>query len=1165
MNRQEWPANLRNPLTTLTVVLVMTWAALAALSWLSYRSWHNVQLREERLFRIEELRGSIIHLDEVLTMSARMAASTGEPRWENRYRLFEPQLDSAIKVAMALAPGVHSGQAAAETDAANIKLVEMENLAFDLVRHGRAEEAKKVLFSDEYESQKHIYAKGMERFAAGLADAVSAARKRGQRLRFLQTRAMLLLIPFLIVGWVVAFRAVRNWKTILAKQAEELVEINQLLDQKVADRTVTLRERVKELTCLHQIRNDVHENLSVEELCPRILGHLARAMAFPEVTSPRIELCDRRFDRDGGTNELTHGLHAAVEAAGQVLGRLSVFYTQDKPFILPYEQDLVNAVAKIVAQYIERKQAEEALRESEERHRILFESSRDAFMTLAPPSWRFTSGNPATVEMFRTKDEAQFTSLGPWELSPDMQPDGRSSDEKAREMIETAMREGSHFFEWTHKRLGGEDFPATVLLTRMELGSQTLLQATVRDITAQKLAARRSQEAKEYTDSIISSMTDMLVVISPDGTIATVNDAAYNRLGYPKDQLIGQPATLLFEEETLQYILFQHALPVKRTVLRRLVKEGSVCNVEKTLRTKSGERIPVLLSGAVMRDEEDGILGSVCLAFDITERKQIERQQQQYAIALEGQKQAMEELYGAAEAATRAKSEFLANMSHEIRTPMTAILGYADILAGSLQHPEHLEAVNTIRRNGDHLLEIINGILDLSKIEAGKLQLERVTCAPSAILADVVSLMRVRADAKRLALKLEYAGPCPETILTDPTRLRQILINLVGNAIKFTETGEVRIVARLIDHDSPKPRLACEVVDTGVGMTPQQVDGLFQPFQQADGSTSRNFGGTGLGLAISKRLAKMLGGDISVSSEPDTGSTFTVTIDTGPLSGVTMLDRPSEAVATPAPTHSNNRLRGSQALLNCRILLAEDGPDNQRLIAFLLKKAGAEVSLAENGQVAYDEALAARARDGPFDVILMDMQMPVMDGYEATRRLREADYLGPIVALTAHAMAEDRQQCLDAGCDDYATKPIDRDRLINMMVRFAEKRADKSSVPQRPEFIYSSLAADRHLGELVDMFVQEMPGRITALQAQANTRNWEQLARTAHQLKGSAGSYGFHEITPCAARLEVAARDPQQEDRILATLNGLLSLCRRARSGTSPADQSTPNAPPQIV
>ena len=409
------------------------------------------------------------------------------------------------------------------------------------------------------------------------------------------------------------------------------------------------------------------------------------------------------------------------------------------------------------------------------------------------------------------------------------------------------------------------------------------------------------------------------------------------------------------------------------------------------------------------------------------------------------------------EAANRSKSEFLANMSHEIRTPMTAILGYTDILLteeGIEKAPTHYrEAVETIKRNGDHLLSLINDILDLSKIEAGKIEIEQIACAPAAVLADVVSLMRVRADARGLSLKLEYAGPVPETVLTDPTRLRQILVNLIGNAIKFTETGEVRIVARLIDGDAPEPKLACEVVDTGIGMTPEQMQKLFQPFQQADASTTRKFGGTGLGLVIGKRLAELLGGDIAVSSTPGKGSTFTVSINTGPLVGVAMLDRPREAIAASASAGSRSDTPIQQILLNCRILLAEDGSDNQRLITFLLKKAGAEVTVVEDGKAALELALVALAGQGrrsgdptaPFDLILMDMQMPIMDGYEATRRLRAEGYTGPIIALTAHAMATDRQKCLDAGCDDYAIKPIELQRLLEVVARWAAQDASGRS------------------------------------------------------------------------------------------------------------------------
>jgi len=404
-----------------------------------------------------------------------------------------------------------------------------------------------------------------------------------------------------------------------------------------------------------------------------------------------------------------------------------------------------------------------------------------------------------------------------------------------------------------------------------------------------------------------------------------------------------------------------------------------------------------------------------------------------------------------AESATRAKSDFLANMSHEIRTPMTAILGFADVLLHEdgldRAPPDRRRAIETIQRNGEHLLGVINDILDVSKIESGKMSVEAIACSPFQIVEDVVALMRLRAEVKGLQLVKEYCFPIPAQVHSDPTRIRQILMNLVGNAIKFTESGSVKIrTSFLFD---PVPRLGFDVIDTGLGMAPDQSSKLFQPFSQADSSTTRRFGGTGLGLTICKRLAEMLGGGISFSSASGVGTTFSFWVDAGILDGVPLRDcersEPPREVEIPHPARRETDRLPPQPLRGLRLLLAEDGPDNQRLIAFLLRKAGADVIIVENGQEAVHIATVAAAEHRPFDVVLMDMQMPVMDGYEATAMLRREGYRDPIVALTANAMAGDRERCLASGCDDFATKPIEKLRLFETILSAAGRATSNSA------------------------------------------------------------------------------------------------------------------------
>jgi signal transduction histidine kinase/CheY-like chemotaxis protein len=440
-------------------------------------------------------------------------------------------------------------------------------------------------------------------------------------------------------------------------------------------------------------------------------------------------------------------------------------------------------------------------------------------------------------------------------------------------------------------------------------------------------------------------------------------------------------------------------------------------------------------------------------------------QQREQRLAGDAKREALEQFLQAAQRANESKSAFLATMSHEIRTPMTAILGYGELLAERIEDPENLEIVGTIMRNGEYLLGILNDILDISKIEAGRLEVQRVPSSVHQVVAEVIGLMQVRAQAKGLQLTATSEGTIPDTILTDPLRLRQILTNLVGNALKFTERGEVWLRLRLCGLPS-KPCLELQVLDTGIGMSQEQLTHLFQPFSQVDAEVSRRYSGTGLGLVISKRLAEMLGGDIAVQSILGKGSAFTLTIDPGAVDGVSRSPYRDAAAAKEASPRTG---RASQIPPGCRVLLAEDNPDNQRLIQTILSKAGIQVTLANNGQEAVDKVLAAieaadrdrLPRQRAFDVILMDFDMPVLNGLDATRRLRQEGYRAPIVALTAHTMHQEIDRCLEAGCDLHLSKPIDREKLLDVIASMtnlserSEQAARAESSPPRFPFPFA--------------------------------------------------------------------------------------------------------------
>jgi CheY-like chemotaxis protein/HPt (histidine-containing phosphotransfer) domain-containing protein len=493
-----------------------------------------------------------------------------------------------------------------------------------------------------------------------------------------------------------------------------------------------------------------------------------------------------------------------------------------------------------------------------------------------------------------------------------------------------------------------------------------------------------------------------------------------------------------------------------------------------------------------------------------------------------------------AEAASAAKTRFLAHMSHEIRTPLTALLGFADMLAApTLGDSDRINYAMIVRRNGEHLLSVINDVLDLAKIEAQKLQVEIIDCSPVAVLGDVESLMRVRATERGLAFEVGLETPIPTVVRSDPTRLRQVLLNLVGNSIKFTEHGGVRLLASFEPGASV---LRLTVADTGIGMTQAQLERLFRPFEQGDLSMTRRFGGSGLGLAISHALIVAMGGTIGATSTPGVGSQFTITLPVPVTDGLALVASLADGRrSSVAPDSPPTALTGT-------VLLVEDGPDNQILLTTLLRGYGLSVAIAENGAVALARALSAWRAGTPYDLVLMDMQMPVMDGYEATRRMRAEGYDGPVVAVTAHAMRDELERCLGAGCDEYVRKPIERTHLLTVLQRFLP-RSPTVSAPNADEApLVCEFADDPDMREIVERFVAALPDRVAAMRAALDTADPAALQRLAHQLKGAAGGFGFGPITEAAARLEAAVVGGDPRPSVDRALEAVADLCRRARA-----------------
>lgn len=519
--------------------------------------------------------------------------------------------------------------------------------------------------------------------------------------------------------------------------------------------------------------------------------------------------------------------------------------------------------------------------------------------------------------------------------------------------------------------------------------------------------------------------------------------------------------------------------------------------------------------------------------------------------------------------------------------PLTAILGYADVLSDdSLSEAERQFSLETIKHSGRHLLTVINDILDLSKIEAGKMTTERVAFNPATIVDEVLSYFHEQAQAKSLSLRAVAQGLVPKEIWSDPVRLRQILVNLIGNAIKFTEIGGVRVVVQTISSGS-SAQLAFEIHDSGIGIAPTQISNLFAPFVQIDASLTRNTSGTGLGLAICKRMSRLLGGDVIVESVLGAGSVFTLLIDIGPIEKLELVD--SLAVdCRPLPSNlPAPQLRG-------RILLAEDSEPNRLLLVRLLERAGAQVDSAENGQIALKMHRLAHATGRDYDLLITDMQMPLMDGYTLTRQLRKSRATLPIVALTAHAMTDEKEKCLAAGCDECATKPIDRMEFLAMCSRMISRSTCQHVEPgivvaplttatyslavaglsdgNLPAFdvdrALQLVDGDRDfLCSLIALFLKHSPSLLQEIQSAAKLQDAQAVARTTHTLHGNAANLSANPVAATARLLEsmaLSGRVDQAFDVIRLLENQIYALQQEMQrfldqsgpTGISPAGSS---------
>ncbi|MCR5886581.1 PAS domain S-box protein [Hymenobacter sp. J193] len=644
-----------------------------------------------------------------------------------------------------------------------------------------------------------------------------------------------------------------------------------------------------------------------------------------------------------------------------------------------------------------------------------------------------------------------------------------------------------------------------------------------------------------YARGLIEASRDPLVTISPEGKITDMNMATVYITGMDREQLIGSDFFVYFTDPQMA-----------REVYQEVFAKGTVADSPLTLRHKNGKLTDVLFNGSVYKNDEGKVLGVVIVARDVTDQKRIATELIEAKFAAERATVLAEEAQAKAESAVKAKQQFLSNMSHEIRTPMNAIIGFTKVVLKTELTDKQREYLTAIKLSGDTLIVLINDILDLAKVDAGRMTFEKIPFKLASSVTAMVHLFETKIQEKNLELVMDYDTKIPDVLVGDPVRLHQVILNLVSNAVKFTSEGTITVGVRMLVQDKEKVILEFAVTDTGIGIEESKLDTVFDDFQQATSGTSRLYGGTGLGLAIVKNLVEPQGGTINVKSKVGVGSMFSFI-----LSFAKTLEKASADI--------NLNIEREEGFKNVKILVVEDIALNQLLMKTLLEDFGFEMEVAGNGKIALEKLRTTR-----YDIVLMDLQMPVMNGFEATEYIRNELRLNvPIIALTADVTTVDVEKCKAVGMNDYISKPIDDKLLYSKIIKYLKQSdADQTAalsavnVPTQPQtcvnfdYLKRITKSDARMAEMIGLYLQEIPQLVQTMKQAIAEKDWMALKRATHSIIPTFATMGmdpeFENITKSIQAMAVnliSVGDGASQE----VMTGLLSLFSKIETACAQA------------